>query len=147
MALKTPGKLNAPPPQAEFDKLPLTRWCTRLRGVFYRLHSLNAQTGKPWHPIHFSRAGRTRFDPVNGSGTVYVGETLSGVLMEVFDDLWGPVESITRSLSRTQLQEWYVTLVSILSVTLFEAHKGNLSRIGTDLQLLAGDHALSREWA
>jgi hypothetical protein len=147
MALKTPGKLNAPLPQAEFDKLPLAKWCAPLRGVFYRLHSLDPNTGKPWHPVYFSRAGRTRFDPVNGSGTFYVGETLSGILMEVFDDMWGPVGSITRSLTRTQLQEWWVTLVAIPSVTLFEAHKGNLSKIGTDLQLLAGDHALSREWA
>lgn len=139
MALKTPGKLNAPVPQAEFDKLPLAKWCTALRGVFYRLHSLDLTTGQAWHPIYFSRAGRTCFDPINGSGTFYVGEALSGVMMEVFDDMWGPVGSITRSLTRAQLQEWFVTLVALPSVTLFEAHKGNLSKIGTDLQLLAGD--------
>jgi hypothetical protein len=147
MALKTPGKLNAPVPQADFDKLPLAKWCTALRGVFYRLHSLDPTTGQAWHPIYFSRAGRTRFDPINGSGTFYVGETLSGVSMEVFDDMWGAVGSITRSLTRAQLQEWFVTLVAMPSVILFEAHKGNLSKVGTDLQLLSGDHALSREWA
>ncbi len=147
MALKTPGKLNLPLSQAEFDKLPLAGWCSPFRGLFYRLHSFDPKTRKPWFPIYFSQVGKTRFDPVDGPGTFYVGETLSGVLMEVFDDMWGPVGSITRSLTRAQLQEWWVTLVAVPLVTLFEAHKGNLSRIGTDLQLLTGDYAVSREWA
>src|ERR1019366_1458486 len=77
MPLKIPGKLNASAPQAEFDKLPLAKWCAPLRGVFYRLHGLNPKTGKPWHPVYFSQAGLTRFDPVGGTGTFYVGETLS----------------------------------------------------------------------
>jgi hypothetical protein len=115
--------------------------------VFYRLHGLDASTGRPWAPVYFSRFGRTRFDPAAGPGTIYVGETLSGVLMEVFDDSWGPVNSGTRSLSQTQLQEWWVTLVEVPSVALFEARKTNLSKIGTDLQLLTGDHATSRQWA
>jgi hypothetical protein len=147
MQLKTPGKLNSPPSQAEFDKLPVAGWCGPHFGVFYRLHGMDSNTGKAWHPIYFSRAGRTRFDPIDGPGTFYVGETLLGVMMEVFDDMWGPVGSITRSLTRAQLAEWWVTLVAVPQVIAFEAHKGNLSKMGTDLQLLAGEHSISREWA
>ena len=147
MPLKTPGKLNPPPPQAEFDRLPLAKWCAPVRGVFYRLHGLNTTSGKPWPAIYFSRDGRTRFDPVSGAGTFYVGETLAGVLMEIFDDLWGPVNSPSRSLTQAQLGQWWVTLVAVPAVNLFEARKTNLSKIGTDVQLLSGDHALSREWA
>jgi hypothetical protein len=147
MPLKTPGKLNSPPPQAAFDKLPLARWCAQRQGVYYRLHGLNGTTGKPWPPVHFSRAGTSRFDPVDGPGTLYVGETLAGVLLEVFDDSWGSVNSPTRSLTRAQLNQWWVTLVAVPSVTMFFAHGINLSKIGTDIQLLAGDHAVSRRWA
>lgn len=68
--------------------------------------------GKPWPPIYFSRAGRTRFDPPAGSGALYLGETLSGVLMEIFDDMWGPVGDVTRSLTATQLREWWVSLAA-----------------------------------
>ena len=40
------------------------------RGPFYyRLHSRDAVTGTPWPAIHFSRKGRTRFDPIEGVGT------------------------------------------------------------------------------
>jgi len=147
MPLKTPGKINPPAPQADFDQLPLARWCSSISGVFYRLHGLNPSTGKPSPPVYFSRAGRTRFDPSAGPGTFYVGETLAGVLMEVFDDMWGPVNTVTRSLTQTQLHEWWVTLVAVPSVNLFVARGPNLSKIGTDVQLLAGDHAISREWA
>jgi hypothetical protein len=145
--LKTPGKLNPPCPRAEFDRLPLSKWCSSVQGVLYRLHGLERKTGKPWPPVYFSRADRTRFDPADGPGTFYVGQTLAGVLMEVFDDMWGPVNSATRSLTQAQLREWWVTLVAVPSVKMFDARWPNLSRIGTDEQLLAGDHTLSRAWA
>ena len=38
-------------------------------------------------------------------------------------------------------------MVALPPVTLFYAHGTNLSKIGTDVQLLSGDHAVSREWA
>jgi hypothetical protein len=146
MPPKTPGKLNQPPPQKEFDSLPLANWCVCKSGIFYRLHSFDRNTGKPWPPVFFSTAGRTRFDPAAGPGTFYVGETLAGVMLEVFDDSWGPVNSLSRSLTKTQLTEWAVTLVAVPPVVLFEA-QSNLSKMGTDMQLLSGDHAISREWA
>jgi hypothetical protein len=145
--LKTPGKLNPPPLQAEFDRLPLTSWCFIGEGVFYRLHGLDKSRGKPWPPVFFSRPDKTRIDPAAGPGTFYVGETLAGVLMEVFDDMWGPVTSASRSLTRTQLREWWVTLVAVPQVNMFDARGPNLSKIGTDVQLISGDHALSRAWA
>lgn len=147
MPLKTPGKLNSPPSQKEFDNLPLSKWCIFREGVFYRLHSMDRRSGKPWAPLHFGKAGRTRFDPEAGPGTFYVGETLAGVLLEVFDDLWGPVNTPSRSLTTTQLREWWITLAAVPRLLLFNAQKSNLSKIGTDLQLLAGDHETSREWA
>jgi hypothetical protein len=147
MALKTPGRLNAPPAQATFDALPLDHWCGVLEGVYYRLHTLDAATGKPRPPVYFSQRGASRFDPADGPGTFYVRETLAGVLLEVFNDSWGPVNSTTRSLTQAQLDQWWVTLVALPPVNLFYAHGTNLSKIGTDIQLLAGDHAISREWA
>jgi len=131
MPVKTPGKLNSPPPQAEFDALPLARWCAQMEGVYYRLHGLNQTTGKPWPPVHFSQRGTSRFDPAGGPGTFCVGETLAGVLLEVFDDSWGDVNSPTRSLTRTQLDQWWLTLVAVPSVNIFLAHGINLSKIGT----------------
>jgi RES domain len=125
----------------------LAKWCNSGEGVFYRLHGLDPRLKKPWPPVYFSRDGRTRFDPTAGPGTFYVGETLAGVLMEVFDDMWGPVNSVTRSLTRKQLREWWVTLVAVSMSRVFDARGANLSKIGTDSQLLEGDHALSREWA
>jgi hypothetical protein len=147
MSLKTPGKLNSPPPQASFDELPLAQWCEAVSGVYYRLHSRNRATGKPWPAVHFSQSGRSRFDPPGGPGTFYVGETLVGVLLEAFDDSWGPVSAPSRSLTEAQLDEWWVSLITVPPVNLFFARGINLSKIGTDIQLLAGDHALSREWA
>ena len=96
MPLKTPGDLNPPPSSAEFNKLPLHHWCGDREGLYFRLHTVNRSTGKPWHPIHFSRRGATRFDPPTGPGTLYVGETIGGVLMEIFDDSWGAVGSASR---------------------------------------------------
>jgi hypothetical protein len=147
MPKKTPGKLNAPPAQAAFDQLPLVGFCQSVKRVFYRLHGINPATGACWPPVFFGRADRSRFDPANGSGTLYLGGTLAGVLMELFDDRWGPLGDHSRSLTRTELGQWWVTLVATPAVTVFEASGPNLSKIGTDLQLLSGDHATAREWA
>lgn len=144
---KTPGKLNAPLPQPEFNALPLSNWCGSVQGVFYRLHSIDPSTGKPYPPVYFSRKGSSRFDPRNGPGTLYIGKTLAGVLMEIFDDRWGPVGDITRSLTESELREWFVSLITIPPITAFFASQASLSKIGTDSQLISGDHALSRKWA
>jgi hypothetical protein len=144
---KIPGKISAPPSQPVFDLLPVKKWCASVRGVFYRLHSIDLKTGKMWPAVSFSQRGTTRFDPSAGVGSLYLGETLSGAMMEVFDDLWGPAGDPSRSLTRTQLHEWFVTLISVPEATLFEARKGNLSRIGTDMQLVTGDHTEARDWA
>jgi hypothetical protein len=48
MEKKTPGKLNSPPTQENFDKLPLEDFCRPLGGIFYRLHSFNA---KNWQAL------------------------------------------------------------------------------------------------
>jgi hypothetical protein len=147
MPKKTPGKLNAPPAQAAFDRLPLVSFCKSVKRVFYRLHGLNSATGGPWPPVFFGHADRTRFDPGQGLGTLYLGGTLAGVLMELFDDRWGPLGDRSRRLTRTELGRWWVTLVATPAVTVFEASGPNLSKVGTDLQLLSGDHATARTWA
>jgi hypothetical protein len=147
MPRKTPGKLNAPPPPAAFDQLPLAVWCRPVKQVFYRLHGVNPASDKPWPAVFFGQSGRSRFDPASGRGTLYLGATLAGVLMEMFDDRWGPLGDSSRSLTRTELGQWWVTLVATPAVVVFEAFGPNLSKIGTDLQLLTGDHAAAREWA
>jgi len=76
-----------------------------------------------------------------------LAEQLAGALMEVFDDQWGPVGAVGRSLTKKQLAEYWVTCVQVSPVILFEASGPNLSKIGTDVQLLAGDHTIAREWA
>jgi hypothetical protein len=104
MPKKTPGKLNSPPTQAEFDKLPLANLCGPVKGVFYRLHSLNPASGKAWPALFFSQRGATRFDPATGVGTLYIGSSLVGALMEMFDDRWGPLGDSSRSLTEPELQ-------------------------------------------
>lgn len=147
MPKKTPGSINPPPDQAQFDELPLRQLCRTVEGRFYRLSSLNPKTGQPWPAIHFSSRGHTRFDPRDGTGTLYLGETLTGIIMETFDDQWGPVGSIGRSLTARQLTEWWVTLVSLPTVQLFDATGQNLSKVGADAQLVTGAYEQSRPWA
>jgi hypothetical protein len=147
MRNKTPGKLNAPPSQDVFNRLPLAKFSGPFRGVFYRLHSLNRSTGTHWPAIYFSKRGKTRFDPINGLGSLYFGSSLAGAMMEMFDDRWGAAGSSSRRLTQAQLREWWVTLISTPVVNLFEAEGSNLSKIGTDSQLTTGDHTLARGWA
>ncbi len=147
MPRKTPGKLNAPSPQVAFDQLPLEKLCVHARGVFYRMHSINPATKAPWPAVFFGKRGRTRFDPASGTGTLYLGSTLVGALMEIFDDRWGPLGDHSRSLTRSELEQWWVTLVDVPPVMVFDAHGQNLSKIGTDLQVVSGNHQISRSWA
>lgn len=147
MSKKTPGRLNPPPDQEAFNRLPLEGWCRPIEGPYYRLHSRDALTGRPWPAIHFSRKGRTRFDPAEGVGTLYLAETLGGALMETFDDRWGPVGSLGRSLTEQELREWWVTLIDVPQSEVLEASGPNLSKLGTDIQLLTGDHETARQWA
>ena len=114
---KTPGRFKTPPAQKNFDKLPLGNLSKPLEGTFYRLHSLNAATGAPRDPLHFSVRGTSRFDPISGVGTLYLAEDLAGAMMEVFDDRWGPVGSLGRSVTRQELKEWWVTLVNVPSIS------------------------------
>jgi hypothetical protein len=67
--------------------------------------------------------------------------------MEVFDDSWGAVGTTTRSLTATQLREWWVTLVWLPQVRLLDGRGDNLSKLGTDLQLVTGRHSTARRWA
>jgi len=147
MSKKTPGKLQPPPVAAEFDKLPIAKWCKSAEGVFYRLHSTDPTTGKPWSAVFFSQYDRTRFDPVDGPGTLYVGESLAGAMLEIFDDHWGAVDSPNRTVTQSELDTWWVSLIALPKTAMFQTDGLSLSKIGTDMQLLSGDHATARKWA
>lgn len=147
MAKKTPGRLNEPPSETEFNRLKIAQFCEPKSGVLYRLHSTDPSTGSPWPPVFFSRRGKTRFDPANGVGTLYVAISLSGAILEIFDDRWGQVGSIERTFTKSELETWWVTLIDLPTISMFEAMGINLSKIGTDAQLLSGDYATAREWA
>lgn len=147
MQRKTPGNPNQPVSQADFNKLDLTRFCVPVQGIFYRIHGLNPSTSKPWEPLHFSKRQASRFDPAGGPGTLFLGSSLGGALMEVFDDSWGPIGSPSRSLTSAQLYEWWVTLVWVPHARLFDARGPNLSKIGTDQQMVSGRYSTSRRWA
>ena len=67
--------------------------------------------------------------------------------MEIFDDHWGPVGSLGRSITKSELTEWWVTLVNVPIVGVFDATGPNLSKIGTDAQLLTAGYAKTRQWA
>jgi hypothetical protein len=67
--------------------------------------------------------------------------------MEMLDDRWGPVGSAGRSITRKELKTMWVTVISVPPVHLFDATGPNLSKIGTDAQLLSGDHKVARAWA
>jgi hypothetical protein len=147
MPKKTPGKLLPPPAAAEFDELPLARWCKPAAGVFYRLHSTDLTTSKPWPSVFFSQRDRSRFDPAGGPGTLYLGASLAGAMLEIFDDHWGPVGSPNRTITQSELDTWWVTLIAVPETVVLETAGSSLSKIGTDMQLLSGDHASAREWA
>jgi hypothetical protein len=114
--------------------------------LFYRLHG-TAPNGKPHSPIFFSRLGRSRFDPIDGLGTLCLGRSLAGVLMEIFDDKWGAVNTGDRVLTETRLNQWWVTRVWVPKIVVLPLSGMNLSKIGTDAQLFAGLHATARQWA
>lgn len=67
--------------------------------------------------------------------------------MELFDDHWGSVGSIGRSVTERTLTETWVSLVGVYDAQLFDATAGNLSKVGTDAQLLTGDYATTRDWS
>ncbi len=147
MGKKTPGKLGAPPAQSDFDALPLGTLTRTVEGTFYRLHSLNTATGAAWDPLHFSSRGTSRFDPIGGKGTLYLAAEPAGALMEVFDDRWGPIGSLGRSVTNQELKEWWVTAVDVAPIEVFDATGRNLSKLGTDAQLLTGDYPTTQLWA
>lgn len=115
--------------------------------MFYRDHGLNPSTGQPYPPIHFSQRATSRFDPKTGPGTLCLADRLAVALMEVFDDSWGAVGAPQRALTKSQIEQWWVSPVWLPQTRLFDAHGANLSKIGTDLQFVAGRHATTRRWA
>ena len=147
MGRKTPGKLRIPPAQKKFDTLPLGRLTRPVGGTFYRLHSTDPATGAAWDPLHFSIRGTSRFDPVGGTGTLYLAEELGGAMMEVFDDRWGPVGSLGRSLTSQELRTWWVTPVNVPAVEVFDATGPNLSKLGVDAQLFTAGYTKTQRWA
>jgi hypothetical protein len=147
MGKKIAGKLNQPPAQVDFNGLPLSVLCGHVTGIFYRLHSSDPATGNAWPPLHFSKKGNSRFDSTGGVGALCIGDTLAGAMMEVFDDHWGPVGSPGRSVTDMQLHGTWVTRISLPIVNLLDATGPNLSKIGTDAQLLTGKYTTTRKWA
>jgi hypothetical protein len=147
-SLKAAGKVATPPAQADFDKIPLLDYCRIETGLFRRLHVLKPRTKKPWPAVYFSTAGITRFDPVGGAGTMCVGQSLGGAMMEKFDDSWGPRGDSSRKVTETQLKETWETVISLPSVTLFDCSGPNhLSFIGTDAQMYTGEYSGTQVWA
>jgi len=144
---KVAGKVTPPPSQADFNKRPLGKYCRSVTGMFRRLHVINPATHQPWPPIYFSSAGNTRFDPVGGIGTMCVGESLGGAILEKFDDRFGPEGDDSRSLTETELRETWETLMYLPSVQLFDATGKNLSLIRADAQFAVGEYSITREWA
>ena len=66
-----------------------------------------------------AKAGKM-VDFVDKVGVLCMAETLKGALMEVFDDHWGSVGSIGRSVTEMQLAQTWVTLVSLPEVELLD---------------------------
>jgi hypothetical protein len=112
MPKKTAGRLDRPPNSKDFDKIPPKTLRRTLSGTSYRLHSVDPTTGSPRPPIHFTKKNNSRFDPSGGVGTLYVANTLAGALMEIFDDPWGAVGTLGRTLTRHEMKEWWVTRVN-----------------------------------
>jgi len=147
MPKKTPGSLHPPPPKDVFNDLSLRMLLGPVSGVFYRLHRRNPATTLPWPAVFFSQRGASRFDPKEGVGTLYLGDSLAGAVLEMFGDRLEPLGSLGRSLSWTVLGNWFVSLVAVPEVFSVVASGVNLSKLGVDLQLVTGDHAIARQWA
>lgn len=117
------------------------------KGTHIRIGRNSSVKGKFRDPIYFSVKGTTRFDPVGGLGTLYVGESLAGALLEVRNDRWGAENSLSRTLTERELESLSVTLIDLPEVALLDATGRNLARLGTDSQLFSGVHEIARLWA
>lgn len=144
---KAAGKVASPPSQADFNKRPLRKYCQRVTDIFRRIHVMDPDKKTPWPAIYFSRQGRTRFDPMHGLGTICVGTSLGGAMLEKFDDSWGPAGEDSRYVTEEQLSETWETLVYLPKVVLFDATGGNPSKVGGDAQIATGEYTITREWA
>jgi hypothetical protein len=147
-SLKAAGKVATPPPQSEFDKLALRNCCRTESGFFRRLHVLNPGTKGPWPAVYFSTSGATRFDPPGGVGTMCMGQTLGGAMMEKYDDSWGALGDPSRSVTEGQLKATWETVIYLPPLTLFDCSgRNNLTFIGVDAQLYTGEYAGTQAWA
>ena len=147
-SLKAAGKVATPPPQTDFDKIPLGDYCRTESGLFRRLHVLKPGTTDPWPAVYFSTRGTTRFDPARGIGTMCVGQSLGGAMMEKYDDSWGALGDPSRSVTEGQLKETWETVIYLPRVTLFDCGgRNHLSLIGADAQLYTGEYSGTQLWA
>jgi len=119
-----------------------------------RLHGFDAETERPYAPVFFSVAGRSRWDHPNGPGTLCVGLKMDAALFEVFGGTW-PSVLVKQDPLRQRFLSWkdqqtcfrtHLTLpagLRLLNLT----QAGLLNLVGTDGLLLSSRHyAKTQEW-
>lgn len=123
----------------------------------WRLHGHDAKTGRPYDPVHFSKADTSRWNSSGGPGVLCVGRTFAGSLLEYFSRDWpsvlepsGGLLGKRRALSYTEQSETYATRLKTPSgLRLYDLTKvGALHSLGLDaLILTTKDYHLTRPWS
>jgi hypothetical protein len=138
MATSAPSRIRAPAPPKDFEQRTLPT-SESSRTEWIRLHDRRFK-----QPLHWSRAGRYRFDSPGASfGVCYAGQDLTTAFLEVFADK----VRHSRRLSRAAIDRYDVYAVNVAPHLKVLALEGvNLAKIGATMGCFAGSYPLSQRW-
>ena len=130
--LAAPGDL--PLPSADFGKtalslvVPAKKW--------FRIHH------QSYDAVFFSKAQRSRWDCNGPYGTMCLGETLAGIVLERFGDHF---LAHGRFLTKTEITEFRVTAIELEDPPqVFDIRENQLFHAGVDARLISGRYRVSR---
>ena len=138
MAISAPSRIRAPAPPKDLEQrtLPATE-ITRTEWI--RLHDRRFKQA-----VHWSRAGRYRFDsPAALWGVCYAAQDLTTAFLEVFGDK----VRHSRRLSRAAIERCDVYAVHVApDLKVLPLEGVNLAKIGATIGCFAGSYPLSQRW-
>jgi hypothetical protein len=138
MATSAPSRIRAPAPPKDLEQRTLpTAGISRTEWI--RVHDRRFK-----QPIHWSRAGRYRFDsPGALFGVCYSAQDLTTAFLEVFGDK----VRHSRRLSRAAIERYDVYSLNVAPDLKVLALEGvNLVKVGATMGCFAGSYPLSQRW-